>query len=958
MKSGLIIFLILASILFPRSGARSQNSVLKEVIGDRQTYSEITESFKVYLDTAAESYEKERALKHFSRWAYYASLHLGPDGDFVNISEKSMQAMNSRPALPPDDSYNGGWYFSGPSSTYLNNPDADLLGLGRADRIAFHPTDPNIIYVGTPSGGVWKTTNGGSAWSCITNSLPSIGISGIVVDHSNPSTIYILTGDGDSYMENGLVNLAGYLRLSAGVFVTYDGGTTWRETGVLSSIEYVGFDLVQHPTDSDILFAATSDGIYKTTNGATTWAQVLTGKIYDIEFKPGNPSRMYASGVGSFFYSTDGGDTWTEVTDISPPLYSISRVEISVAPSNTSKVILLAGPKTSYYTGNSFCGLYVSTDSGVSFDRTCNTPNVFGDELGIGDQSEYDIGLAVKPTTSNIIITGGLIIYRSTDGGNTFTHATTYREAGGNYIHPDIHCVAYNPINNYLYAAGDGGFHRSLDDGLTWTDLFTGINTSQFYHLDDYDGNQYVVMAGCQDNGVKYRSSSTNSYAHIYCCDGFDMAINYTNQSEGFYSVNNVIFYCSNVLTNSPVMITYDNNDFFARLALNSSDPDVLYLSFGGVFKYELATHTMTSLGTDYERGDWALRTCPSNSQRIYAAGGDGVFSSTGGMWITSDGGTTWTLISENTGFPATFPRISEIGVNPGTSLLVYACFSGYTDGVKVVYSTNGGTTWTNISYDLPNIPVWSIEVDNANNLYIGTDNGAYYKPSGAIQWEPFYNGLPNVPVSDLAINVAENQILASTFGRGIWKSTLWETCPISFNITSNVSGQYFRSASSSVTMNSDVIGGAGSYAILRAGDSVNLKPGFQVKGEEGNRFLAYIGNCESGLPPDFIGQYPIYPAELMDYKLTFTREEGTLEVPGSDSPEKNIVLRMFRDGHVRILLAEGTGRFIREIADFYAKAGRYEIKIETAGLPQETSYLYLVVDNEVIHLHELNIER
>ena len=174
--------------------------------------------------------------------------------------------MNERPALPADRACNGGWYFTGPSSTYLNNPDADLLGIGRVDRIAFHPTDPNIIYIGNPSGGVWKTSNGGSGWSCLTNSLPSIGISGIVVDHTNPNTIYVLTGDGDTYLENALVNLAGYLRLSAGVFVTHDGGVTWEATGALSGVEYVGFDLVQHPTDPGMMFAATSDGIYKTTN--------------------------------------------------------------------------------------------------------------------------------------------------------------------------------------------------------------------------------------------------------------------------------------------------------------------------------------------------------------------------------------------------------------------------------------------------------------------------------------------------------------------------------------------------------------------------------------------------------------------------------------------------------------------------------------------------------------------
>jgi len=314
-------------------------------------------------------------------------------------------------------------------------------------------------------------------------------------------------------------------------------------------------------------------------------------------------------------------------------------------------------------------------------------------------------------------------------------------------------------------------------------------------------------------------------------------------------------------------------------------------------------------------------------------------------------------LVSDNTGFPEIFPRISDIGVNPGTSLVVYACFSGYSDGVKVVGSTNAGSTWTNISYDLPNVPIWSIEVDNSNNLYIGTDNGVYFRPSGATHWEPFYNGLPNVPVSDLAINVASDQLLAATFGRGIWKSTLWEDCPVSFNVTSNVSGHYFRTASSYVTMNADVVGGIGTYAVLRAGDSVIMKPGFQVNGDPGNKFLAYIDACESGLPPDYAGQFPVYPAELMNYSLTFTREEGTLEIPFSNSSRKEAVLRLFQDGHVRILLAEGMGRFIRNIADFDAKADKYLFELDTVALRSGTYYLYLIVNDEVVHLQELEVK-
>ena len=922
---------------------------LKRQLENKNTLAEITATVEQFLLTLPESYEKERFTKHFNRWAYYWSLHLGPNGEFVHIGKKTLEALTSRTDAPLT-SANGSWSFVGPSSSTLNNPDADINGIGRIDRIAFHPTNSNIIYIGATSGGLWKTTDGGTTWSSLSDYIPSLGISGIVIDHSDYNTIYVLTGDGDSDVATYFVTLSGYIRKSVGVLVSHDGGVNWEETGTMSAVDFTGYQLRQHPTDADILIAATSDGIYRTTNGGDTWVQERSGRHYDVEFKPGTPATVYATGPASFVYSTNTGDTWNTDATFNFPLCGGGRVEIAVTPNATNKVYLLAAP--GYPGSNTFCGFYVSTNSGTSFSRSCTSPNVFGTETGGGsDQSKYDIGLAVHPTNDQHIIAAGLCTYKSTNGGSVFTNISTYREGGGNYIHPDIHMVAYNPLNNYLYAVGDGGVHRTTNEGSSWTDLYTGIETTQFYHMSDYDANSNAIIAGCQDNGVKYRTANTSNFSHIYCCDGADGVIDHTDQTKGYAAINNVIARYTNFTTTAPSFIR--SGGFFMQIEMNVSNHNIVYIGDNWVYSYNASTGVTTLMDAN-ARGHWAIKTCPSDANRLYTAGGSSAFATTGAMYTYN--GTTWSTISGNPGFPSPFPRISDIGVEPDNASHVYATFSGYTIGKKVVYSADAGLNWTNISYDLPDLPVWSIEVDAANNVYVGCDIGVYFKAAGATHWDAFYNNLQNAPVSDLAINEGADQLLASTFGRGIWKSTLHTSCPADVSINTNVSGAYFRTASNSITMSGKVIGGAGTSAILRSEGYVTLTPGFQANADPGNKFSAYIGNCNDALPPSYAPGTPNISSELSGYQMTFHGNKGTLELKGTAN-QKNLIVRTYEAGKVRVLLGEERGKYLRDAANFEGAADIREFSLMTSDLSPGLYYLYLVVNEKVEHLQELEIK-
>jgi len=393
---------------------------------------------------------------------------------------------------------------------------------------------------------------------------------------------------------------------------------------------------------------------------------------------------------------------------------------------------------------------------------------------------------------------------------------------------------------------------------------------------------------------------------------------------------------------------------------LHSSDPTILYYSNTRIWEYDADLSTHTVLGGADISGYWALKTCPSNAARIYAAGSDTLFDNVGGeMFMTANNGTTWSTISDNPGFPATFPRISDIGVRPNSSQTVYACFSGYTDNLKVYYSYDYGANWTNISYDLPNIAVWSIEVDASNNVYVGTDYGVFYKGSGATNWEPFYNGLPNVPVSDLAINEDDDQLLAATFGRGIWSSTLRDPCPTDRTITIDLQGQNFRSASNSITMTSDVVGGEGTSVWLRAGNYVDLEPGFEVDGEPGNKFLAYVGACEGGMPPEFSFGNPSDTTNMPgDFSFTLNRNLGTLQVIDVSENEKNVIVRLFTDktARIKVFLTDENGRYIKDIANFKGQKGKTEYTLQTDSLEPGMYFIYLGVDRDVNHLQELYV--
>lgn len=798
--------------------------------------------------------------KQFRRWQWYYQTRVAYDGSFVNNTQYKQEALVQTNYMRSNlvEANTGSWSLVGPTSVI----ESGVEGIGRCNRITFHPTNASIFFISTAGGGLWKTTNAGSSYTCLTNGLPNINTCGMAIDYTNTNILYLLTGDGDAGGPAGTMSVARY---STGVLKSYDGGQTWHQTGLSYSEtdNIIAYKIVMHPTNPNILIVATNFGLQRTTDGGNTWAQLNTTEFFDIEFKPGSPSVVFAASSLFLFKSTDNGQTFSSAGGTIGSS-NFGRTAIAVCPSNVNRVFILAGRAIG---DDHFRGFYRYNDADESITLVNDAPNILGrDGSGIdsADQSGYDLAVVAKPDNSNFVITGGIREWRTTNGGTSFTFVSNV----SNY-HDDIHDLAYNPLNNQLYMCCDGGVYLSLDNGTTWTPLTATLSVSQYYRIATIPSNANLVIGSLQDNGTNKRISNGSSFDKILGADGLDCGFGNTSsiiyagtQDGNFYQSTNggSSFPSSPFCTEAIAQAVFNTNsitaNFFTPLAVHPNDDDIVYLGYSKLVKATRVLGNAYSLTNLVVPATCFVRVGISNTNRIYAGKNTTGSSSSNTINRSDDGGTTFTQVL-NESESSTRPPITDLTINPGNSLEIWYTYGGYVSNRKVFYSSDGGATWTNVTGSLPNVPINCVVYgDNASNaadpVYIGTDIGVFYRDNNLGDWIPFSNGLPVAEVTDLEVNDADNILWAGTYGRGIWQSSLYSSCVASLNLTTanqNFNTSYYHQVSNNIISTAHTYS-AGAEVYYKAGVELELKDGFWASAlDTTSTFRAFVGPCGGGVP-------------------------------------------------------------------------------------------------------------
>jgi hypothetical protein len=837
MKTKLIIMLVLmVKLVFAQEK--------KPVLGT--DYKKYVREMDAYFETHSKG--KGSGYKQFMRFQYEMGPKVGHEGIIKNFPALNLAAYKSQKAKIPKNAKlkytHGLWEDLGPndysgSDSYSNN------ALARVNCVAFHPTDINTLWVGTPAGGIWKTINHGGTWTCISNDFASLGVSDIVVDSANPNIIYILTGDCDSGQTT-----------SIGILKTTDGGLTWKETGLKFDVsQYVlGYALRMHPTDHNILLAATSVGIFRSMDGGVVWNNQLMVKTWDIEFKPGAPNIVYAATVFGILKSTTTGNAYSNANTNFPtdPAAAVNpktweRLSLAVSPSAPDNIYVLCGGVPA---SGTFSGMYKSTDSGASWTLKSASPNILGSDTGGGgsnNQASYDLALDVNPTNDSQIFVGAINCWKSDGNGNpgTWSRETNWQRVVGAvdpFVHADFHTVKFR--NQRVYACNDGGIYYSDDYGHSWGDISSGIGATQFYNIE-IDGSGYI--GGTQDNGTNEANFGNFQMHNIAGGDGFGAIWNASNhgikyltsqdhiirrQVDSFGNGVNIFintgsglgqfWYCTlkNATNNPGILWAIQHKSHLIR---GNQENDISFATWNW---YDTGNHTLgAGVLKGYSQG-------VDNPGIMYAAHEGNLLKNTNAYAAPSP----WVVL------PSPEPGLyfEDILTDPTNSQRVWIVCGGYQVGKKVYRSLNGGTSWTNISGTLPNIPVNTIALlpGGGDNLYIGTSIGVYHRSGTMTDWAYFSNGLPNVPVQD--IKLSSTHVYAGTFGRGIWRSELYTFCPEYLTLTpanetiTNIyaPGTQVHSADVTLTSTRQYSGSVGTNIYYNAPQFVELKTGFEIKKE------------------------------------------------------------------------------------------------------------------------------
>lgn len=707
-----------------------------------------------------------------------------------------------------------------PAPTIALAVDAKLFGglkwrnigpfrAGRSLAVAGHPDQPLTYYCGSTGGGIWKTTDGGQNWSCVSDSVfQSSSVGAITVAPSDPNIVYVGMGEPE---------IRSNISYGDGIYKSTNGGKSWRHMG-LKDADAIG-TIEVHPQNPNLLYAAAlgnpfapnpDRGVFRSADGGATWKKILfkndsTGAA-TVRLDPTNPSVVYATlwqayrnghsmssgGAGCGLYkSTDGGDTWQNLNEKpGMPRGMLGKIGIAVAPSNANRLYALIE--------NAKGGLYRSDDAGEHW-------TLLNDDKNLWQRPWYYMMLGVSPQNENDLIVLNVNAQRSKDGGKTFTRIPVH--------HGDTHDVWFNAKNPMNYAiADDGGAEITFDGGRSFTDV--DMPTAQFYHVSLDNDFPYNVYGAQQDNSSIRIASRTDEYsigksawypvaggeAGYIAADPKNPKITYGGEYDGFMSKhdastnrNYAISVYPEGAIGAPASVKKYRFQWTYPILFSPHDPGVLYATSNHVHRTTDGGYSWEDLSPDLTRHDpktiaetGGPITKDMTGAEIYAtiytfaeaATEKGVFwagSDDGLLHISRDGAKTWQNISLPAGQLGEFALMSLIHPSEHTPGKAYLAANRYMSGDRKPYmfkTTDYGKTWTSIITGIPADEYCRVVRDDPDQpglLYAGTERGLYVSFNDGANWQKMNLNLPITSVRDLQIHKREKDLVIATHGRSFW---------------------------------------------------------------------------------------------------------------------------------------------------------------------------------------------
>ncbi len=678
-------------------------------------------------------------------------------------------------------------------SNFINTESWQTIGPhnigGRTLSLAFNPQNTNTIFAGSASGGIWRSYTGGigaQAWQIVPTGYPVLGVSSIAIPETDSNTIYIGTGEVYNYQNSfgGVTVRVTRGSYGIGILKSTDYGLTWSKSLDWSREQQRGVEVIRiNPLNINTIWAGTTEGTYKSTDAGTSW-QLMNSTIMvtDIIINPSDTNMVWiacgnSGSTGKGIYrTTNNGLNWTQLTN-------------GVTTSFNGKILLeiyRANPSTLWAS----VGLGSETGSGTRLLKTTD----YGDTwttLSTLDyatyQGWYSHFVGINQNDPSKMIVGGIDLYKSTDGGSNFTQKSYWYlwylgqaippgqpEGPPDYSHADHHCILYNPANpNIIYFGNDGGVFRTTDGGETFSGCNGGYQTSQFYN---YFASSYqdslIAIGGLQDNATAIYWG-TDYWRREIGGDGTSAGIDPSNDNIMYGTYQYMSLQKSTNQGNNwnNIAPPGSNISFVAPFVISPINPQILYAGTDLVYKSTNKGSSWSGTGSGTFNGDPLLTLSIADNDQNFVYAATAPVAHPANIYRTTNGGTSWVNITQN--LPNRYPM--DIDVNPDDPNTAYVVFSGF--GTSHLFkTTDAGNSWIDKGAGLPDVPTSAIVIDPdyTDRIYLGNDLGVFVSLDGGDTWETFSDGLVDaVIVMDLNISPSNRKLRCVTHGSGVFERPL-----------------------------------------------------------------------------------------------------------------------------------------------------------------------------------------